>query len=64
MITMVDEIFDRADQDGRADLHRGVDRLFGAIARELGQGMKVFHDIQWSAPWAPRHAASKDAGCA
>ena len=64
MITMVDEIFDRTYQDGRADLHRGVDRLFATIAREFGQGMKVLHDIQWSAPWGPKAMASKDAGCA
>ena len=64
MITMIDEIFDRTYQNGRADLHRGVDQVVGAIARRLDDSLKVLHDLQWSAPWSPRAATSKDAGCA
>lgn len=61
---MVDEIFDRAYQDGRADLNRGIEQFFGSIAREIGNSFQVLHDVQWSAPWAPKAKASKDAGCA
>lgn len=64
MVTMVDEIFDRMYQDGRADLHDGIDRLFGSIAREAGKSLKAIHNFEWSAPWAAKAAASKDAGCA
>ena len=58
---MVDEIFDRGYQAGRADLNAGIDRLFAAIGRELGKSFKALHRIEWSAPWA---AKSKDVECA
>ena len=49
---MVDEIYDRAYQQGRADLNAGLDRLFGRIGNSLGQSLKALHRIEWSAPWA------------
>jgi hypothetical protein len=61
---MVDEIFDRAYQAGRADLNCGIDQLFGSIARKFGNSFKLFHDLQWSAPWAARPRTSKDVECA
>jgi hypothetical protein len=64
MVTMVDEIFDRMYQQGRADLHRDVGRLFGSIASELGKSLKAMHSFEWSAPWAAKAKASKDVGCA
>jgi len=60
MVTMVDEIFDRMYQEGRADFHRSVGELF----RKIGESLNTFHDSQWSAPWAAKASASKDAGCA
>lgn len=56
---MIDEIFDRQYQAGRADLHAGVDRALSAIGREIGQSFDALHRIQWSAPWA-RAASKKD----
>ena len=56
---MVDEIFDRMYQQGRADLHRDLGNLFGSVAGELGKSLKALHRIEWSAPWA-RHASRKD----
>ena len=64
MVTMVDEIFDRMYQQGRADLHRDVGRLFGSIVGELGKSLKAIHSFEWNAPWAARTKASKDFGCA
>jgi hypothetical protein len=61
---MIDEIFDRTYQQGRADLNDGIDRLFGTIGREVGKSLKAIHSFEWSAPWAVKPAASKDAGCA
>ena len=61
---MVDEIFDRAYQAGRADLNRGIEQFFSSIAGKVGDSLQVFHDLQWSAPWAAKARASKDAGCA
>lgn len=56
---MVDEIFDRTYQQGRADLNAGIDRAVGAISREVGKSLIALHRIEWSAPWASRPA--KDA---
>jgi hypothetical protein len=64
MVTMVDEIFDRMYQEGRADLHRDVGNLFGSIGRELGKSLKAMHSFEWSAPWTAKAKASKDVGCA
>ena len=61
---MIDEIFDRAYQAGRADLNRGIGQLFGAIASKFGNSLNVLHDLQWRAPWAAQTRTSKDAGCA
>ena len=61
---MLDEIHDRTYQQGRADLHAGLDRLFGVIGQEVSRSLKALHDLQWDAPWAVKSAASpKDAGC-
>ena len=57
---MVDEIFDRNYQQGRAELHAGLDRAFARIGSALGKSLKVLHRIEWSAPWAGN---SKDAQC-
>jgi len=51
MITMVDEIFDRTYQSGRAQLNAGIDRALASLARTLGDSFKVLHRIEWSAPW-------------
>jgi hypothetical protein len=61
MITMMDEIFDRNYQAGRADLNDGLDRAFARIGKELGNSFKALHHVQWDAPWArqgkdPGHA--------
>ena len=53
---MIDEIFDRTYQAGRADLNAGIDRglqrIGAGIASRFGKSFEVFHRIQWSAPWA------------
>ena len=64
MLTMVDEIYDRAYQDGRAQLHASLDGFFATISREFGKSLKAVHEFEWSAPWAAKPTASKDAGCA
>jgi hypothetical protein len=59
MHTMVDEIFDRTYQQGRADLNAGIDHAVASVASELGKSLKALHRIEWTAPWAARPA--KDA---
>ena len=51
---MIDEIFDRTYQAGRADLNAGLDRAFAAIGRTIGDSLKVLHRIEWDAPWAAK----------
>ena len=48
---MMDEIFDRTYQSGRADLNAGIDRAVQNVARTLGASLKALHRIEWSAPW-------------
>ena len=48
---MVDEIFDRNYQAGRADLNAGLDRGFARIGNGLSATFEALHRIQWSAPW-------------
>ena len=49
---MVDEIYDRHYQEGRAALNDGLDRLFAFIGSELGKSLNAVHRFEWSAPWA------------
>ena len=49
---MVDEIYDRHYQEGRAALNDGLDRLFAFIGSELGKSFDAVHRFEWSAPWA------------
>ena len=58
---MVDEIYDRSYQSGRAELNAGLDRAFSSIGRELTKSFAAIHRFEWSAPWA---AKSKDIECA
>ena len=56
MVTMVDELFDRTYQSGRASLNDGLRAVFAGI----GDSFKVLHKIEWSAPWtAPRKPARR-----
>lgn len=48
---MVDEIFDRAYRDSRAQLNASLAGMFANIGRALGESFKVLHRIEWSAPW-------------
>jgi hypothetical protein len=51
MVTMIDEIFDRAYQDSRAQLNAGIGSTLAAMIHALGDSFKVLHRIEWSAPW-------------
>ena len=51
---MMDEIFDRNYQAGRAELNAGLDRAFSAIGKTVGDSLKVLHRLEWSAPWAAK----------
>ena len=48
---MVDEMFDRAYQSGRAELNASIDGSFGQLSRTVGDGLRALHRLDWSAPW-------------
>ena len=48
---MMDEIFDRTYQAGRADLNAGIGRGLGRLGATVRKSLAVLHRIEWSAPW-------------
>lgn len=63
MVTMIDEIFDRNYQSGRAALNDGIDRGLARLAASLAEGWTALNRIQFAAPWAAE-APRKDGRCA
>ena len=60
---MVDELFDRSYQSGRAALNDGLVRGLARSGRSLMAAFAALNRIQFAAPWA-REAARRDVGCA
>ena len=58
---MIDEIFDRTYQSGRAELNAGIDRAIKRIAKSAGAAFDALYRIQFAAPWNKR---SSDTRCA
>ncbi len=58
---MIDEIFDRQFQSGRADLFDGIDRGVSRLAKSLISGFATLQRIQFDAPWSSNRS---DGGCA
>ena len=48
---MIDQIFDRDYQAGRASLNGSLRDGFARIGRKLNDSFRVLHRIEWSAPW-------------
>ena len=51
MITMVDEIYDRGYQAGRAELHDGIDALARKIRNAFAPAFSAIYHFEWDAPW-------------
>ena len=51
MVTMVDEIFDRAYRESRGELNASLGAAFTGLGRLIGESFNVLHRIEWSAPW-------------
>ena len=51
MVIMVDEIFDRHYQAGRADLNAALSGLIGRLGNAVSNSFKVLNRIEYSAPW-------------
>jgi hypothetical protein len=60
IVIMVDEIFDRHYQAGRADLNAAILDLAGRFGKAVANTFEVLNRIEYSAPWAvkPRRVRS------
>ncbi len=58
MITMIDEIYDRGYQAGRAELHDGIDAVARKLRDALAPSLSAIHRFEWDAPWTAK-ASSK-----
>lgn len=56
---MVDEIFDRTYQSGRAELNAGLDRGLARLRDTVGKSLEALHRIEWSAPWAGKSTGAR-----
>jgi hypothetical protein len=48
---MIDEIFDRNYQQGRAQLNAGIHSGLSHLARTLDDSFRALHRLEWNAPW-------------
>ena len=48
---MIDEIYDRGYQAGRAELHDGIDRLARKVGTAFSPALSAIHHFEWDAPW-------------
>jgi hypothetical protein len=60
MVTMIDEIYDRHYQAGRAELNAALTGGLVRLGRAIGNAFAVLNRIEYSEPWAtkPRKARS------
>lgn len=58
---MIDEIFDRTYQTGRADLNAGVGLVFREVATAATNAFQVLNRIEYEAPWLARRRRRRSA---
>jgi hypothetical protein len=54
MVTMIDEIFDRHYQAGRAELNASIARGFRSLSRTVLNAFAVLNRIEYESPWTAR----------
>jgi hypothetical protein len=54
MVTMIDEMFDRAYQKGRADLNSSLAIAFRRVGTAVSNAFEVLNRIEYDAPWLRR----------
>ena len=52
MITMVDEIYDRDYQAGRADLNEALVGFARKVRSTIAPALSAAYHFEWDAPWA------------
>ena len=61
---MIDEIFDRNYQAGRAQLNASLTNAFSRLGEAVGNAFAVLQRIEYSEPWkVTRNAARARARC-
>ena len=56
---MIDEIFDRHYQAGRAELNAGLGLIVREVGNAAGNAFKVLHRIEFDAPWLARRRSRR-----
>ena len=56
---MIDQIYDRQYQAGRAHLHDGIDRLVNKVSASLAETFRAVERVQFDAPWKSRSAPGR-----
>ena len=51
---MMDEIFDRAYQDSRAELNAGIGQIIGRFGKAFGNAFEVLNRIEYNSPWTAK----------
>jgi hypothetical protein len=52
MVTMIDEIFDRAYRSTRNELNSSIDGAFARIGTGVANVFRALNRIQFDSPWA------------
>jgi hypothetical protein len=58
---MIDEIFDRTYQSGRAQLNAGLALVFHKIGNAASNAFHVLNRIEYDAPWLARRRRRRSA---
>lgn len=58
---MIDELFDRTYQSGRAEVNAGLTHLFSRAGRAVANAFAVLNKIEYHAPWQERKNSSHHA---
>jgi hypothetical protein len=59
MITMMDELFDRAYQESRSELNAGLNRAFGRLGHAIDNAFNVLQRIEYNSPWTARKTRAR-----
>ena len=54
MITMIDQIYDRDFQAGRAELNKGLIAFAHGLRNAIAPALSAVHHFEWDAPWNVR----------
>ena len=59
MVTMIDEIYDRDYQAGRAAMTASLAAAFARLGSAIGNAFTVLNRIEYSEPWAAKRRKAR-----